>query len=173
MRKVHICSGIPASGKSTYIADHAELCNIVLHRDDFRAQVRDILGTTAYFPLPSNEEWTLWLTTINTRLLHSPHIDFYIDQTTIGTKALAKLLRGLFLTGNDIIIVHKFNTPLEVCLELNACRTGHEFVPEDVIVDMHRNHIDPNKAITKSTANSIMSQVRGDKAVQIEVIIHE
>lgn len=61
MRTIHIMSGLPASGKSTYANNHAHPSDIVIHRDDFRADLRRAYNTDSYFPVPAKEEYKMWM----------------------------------------------------------------------------------------------------------------
>lgn len=168
MRTINIMSGVPGCGKTTYIEKHAEWGEGVLHRDEFRAQLRESMNTTEYFPVPANEEWRLWIGKINNLLIEHPGIPVWIDQTTIGTGALAKLIKELHLRDGDHILVHVFNLPLDVCMQRNAQRTGLECVPENVLESMHGNFT--SKLITKSTARRVAAQT--NIKATIDVVFH-
>lgn len=154
MRTINIMSGIPGCGKTTYIEKNAEWCDVALHRDEFRAKLRESMNTTEYFPVPAAKEWELWIETITTALTGKQNV--WIDQTTIGTGALAKLLKALPLTEDDTIIIHVFNPSFQTALARNALRSGLERVPEDVMLSMHRNFT--KNLITKSSARRVAVQ---------------
>ena len=138
MRKIHIYSGPPASGKSTYIKGQiAHNPPIHLSRDAFRATLREFYGTDRYFPTASKNEWQLWIGLCNTTLTHNPNLDIHFDQTTISVKTLARFIDELCLRSDeDALFIHVFETPLETCLKRNALRRGYEAVPPAVIEEM-------------------------------------
>lgn len=162
MRTIHIYSGIPGSGKTTYINNHAEPADIQLHRDDFRAELRVTHNTTEYFPVSSSEEWKLWTEAINAAIASTSFSDIHIDQTTIGTGALQKLYAALNLAPTDRVLVHVFNLPYSTCLYRNNLRDGIARVPEDVMLSMYNNF--KQRLITKSAARRINTA--------IEVVFH-
>lgn len=56
MRHIFIMSGLPASGKSTYVNANARPEDTVLHRDDLRQQLRQETGRLdESFPVSSRE----------------------------------------------------------------------------------------------------------------------
>lgn len=149
MRNIHIMSGIPASGKSTYIEDRqrgAKWGDIVLHRDEFRDCLRRALDTEEYFPCPTDHEWRYWIGHVNSHLIQAHNVDVWIDQTTNGTGALKKLYDALFITKNDYLVIHIFETPYSECLARNAQREGRARVPEKTMASMHEGFT--NKMIT-------------------------
>lgn len=153
MRIINLTSGIPGSGKTTWIRNNAAPEAIQLHRDDFRAELRTKLFTDAYFPVAATEEWKLWTNLINTTLTENPDTEVYIDQTTIGLSALNKIYNALTLTENDKVVVHVFNLPLSLCKARNNTRTGHERVPDDVMNSMYKNFT--KNLITVSSAKRV------------------
>lgn len=168
MRTINIMSGVPGCGKTTYINSTAKVDEVQMHRDDFRDNLRKIMQTDNYFPVSATEEWNLWTHNINKHLELFAETDVWIDQTTIGTGALAKLLKAMRLTKSDTIMVHVFNVPIETCIERNNQRTGMALVPEDVMRSMHTNFT--AKLITKSTARRIAIQT--NIKATIDVVFH-
>lgn len=142
VRKIHIMSGCPASGKSTLIKSNA-LSDMVLSRDAWRKTHRG----GKYSP----KEREAWHAYIN-GYLASLKSDIWIDQTTIGMSALKSLLEALKITPDDEIIIHVLNTPLEICLERNAKRPAGEIVPKKQLMHMYDNHI-KNKITAKGIIN--------------------
>lgn len=168
MRTINIMSGVPGCGKTTFINNNAQLSEVKLHRDDFRSNLRKIMKTDEYFPVPASEEWGLWTHNINKHIELFPEENIWIDQTTIGTGALAKLIKDLHLVDGDHIIVHVFNLPLDVCMQRNAQRTGMARVPDSVLESMHTNFT--SKLITKSTARRVAIQT--NIKATIDVVFH-
>lgn len=139
MRTIYIMSGIPGSGKSTWMHKNAQVGDLMVSRDNFRASLRNELGKpNDYFPLPANQEWARWTMHLKECIERHPQ-DIYIDQTTLTQGALNKLLDAIqsSLRTYDNIVVVSVRTSLKTCLERNALREGHERVPDDVIRSMH------------------------------------
>lgn len=141
MRKLHIMSGLPASGKSTYCEAKAkENGDIVIHRDVVRQNLRELLGSEEYFPCSPDEEYAFYMAHIRTAANASKK-DIWIDQTTLSEGALRKLISAL----DAWIDINKFDiqievleTPFDVCIERNSKREGFQCVPEDVMKSMNR-----------------------------------
>lgn len=140
MRTIHIMSGLPGSGKTTYVNNYAGTEDIRLHRDEFRATLRALHKTDKYFPLPPKEEWGAWIDYITAVMTNHPSVDLWIDQTTLGQTPLNKLLDALkpYLTNNDWVAVVIIHTCLKVCKERQANREGFYKVPLSIIEDMHK-----------------------------------
>lgn len=141
MRNIYIMSGIPGSGKSTYISKYAAPGDIILSRDNFRAELRAANNTDDYFPIPTKEEYRQWVGLIQKTLTDNPQNNIWIDQTTLTQKSADKLLRTLmpFLTNNDFVCFIVIHTTLQQCLERNAARLGKEIVPEGIVYNMHKS----------------------------------
>ncbi len=140
MRNIYIMSGIPGSGKSTYIRQHAPWGDFHVSRDDFRAYLRRLYKCEdKYFPCGPDQEWKLWTAHLGNILTQFPRDDVYIDQTTLTQKAAAKLLRSIkqYITNNDQVFFIIIHTSLNVCLERNAVREGYAGVPDETIKSMH------------------------------------
>lgn len=141
MRKLHIMSGLPASGKSTYCEKHGRTNgDIVIHRDEVRNHLRELLGSDEYFPCSPDEEYAFYMGYIRTAANASKK-DIWIDQTTLSEGALKKLILALD-AWIDIkvfdIQIEVLETPFDVCVERNSKREGYQCVPEDVMKSMNR-----------------------------------
>ena len=154
MRTIYIMSGVPGSGKSTYIDKHKGQYDLVARRDNWRTRLRESMNSKDYFPVPANQEWEMWIAFLN-GLLESANQTVWIDQTTLGHGALDKLLSALFLTENDNIVIVKFELDYETIQERNALRTGLEFVPENRLQSMYKSHI--MKPIDEDAISKILS----------------
>jgi len=172
MQEIHITSGIPASGKSTwakqYVADRLYDNIVYLSRDELRAGLRTMLNCTEYFPLPAAEEWNIWIEeTIN------PAIDVgesvVIDQTTINRDSLIKLLASINIPVECKLVFHFFLTPLEECLRRNVFREGFERVPDDVIQRMHKGFF---KTMSSTVIYDILENI-GKQIADIQIVRHD
>lgn len=145
MRTIHVLSGLPASGKSTFAATQK---HTIISRDIFRDAVRRACNSQNYFPVSAAKEWELWSGHLNSFLITHPSQDITIDQTTISYGALEKLVNSLFLTLNDAIVVHIFDIPFEICLARNNTRIGMTKVDLKTMRSMHESFT--KRGITQS-----------------------
>lgn len=138
MRVIHIMSGVPGSGKTTYISERAvSPDNVVLHRDDFRDSLRTVFDTNAnYFPVRAYEEQHLWGRCIMETIERSSASNIWIDQTTPSMASLSKLIP--YLPEKDVLIyVHRLNVPLGVAFLRNKQRNKDKLVPDNIIKSMY------------------------------------
>ena len=138
---IYIMSGIPASGKSTYIEDHAVEGSIVLSRDNYRTFIRQTLGSDKYFPISEKGESEGWYNLIAETIDATHYLtDIWIDQTTITIQSLKHLLYGVPIRNDTPTAVVHMNTPIADCIARNAQRTGFDRVPNDVILRMNSQY---------------------------------
>lgn len=141
MRNIYIMSGLPGSGKTTWIDKYAPRDAMVLHRDTHRRYLADGLGLANYMAVPSAYEYQHWSEYLIKHLTECPSMDFYIDQTTLTQGSLNKLLTAIApaISGNDFITIMCIHTNTKVCRMRNAARQGEAVVPDDVILSMERS----------------------------------
>ena len=143
MKKLILMCGVPGSGKSTYLATAAqlEMGEKVISRDIIRfclIQTKD-----AYFS-KEKEVFNEYINQIQ-EALDTPGIrTVYADATQVSEKSRMKVLNRLDLSNTKVYVYWK-NTPLQLCLERNAQRTGLQWVPEEQIRRMYFNMQDPRK----------------------------
>lgn len=145
MQVIHIMSGVPGCGKTTHINKYARNCDHVLHRDVLRANLREELNSTEYFPVPAAEEYNRWIDACAAmlRTYKDDGGDFWFDQTTLSNGSLIKFINAL----NDEVDLHPFtivveciHVPLDECLRRNAMREGFARVPDDTVKDMAKHY---------------------------------
>ena len=148
MSNLHIMCGLPASGKTTYISKWAFTDDRVVHRDEVRAMLRKRLHSDQYFPCSADEEYGYFLDACRYAAIDASGrgVDLWIDQTTLSNGSAHKLLKGLnalqpLYTTFNMIVFEQVCTPLAVCLERNAKRTGFECVPEDTMISMAKSYL--------------------------------
>ena len=120
-RRAFIYIGLPASGKSTaafeLIRKNPSIKRI--NRDNLRSMID---GDVSFDH--NREEFfrqvrdTLILTTLR------EGYDVVIDDTNLILQQRRKLHRLLASVGDIVVVEKAFNTPLDVCLDRNALRTG-------------------------------------------------
>lgn len=130
--------GCPASGKSTWVANKIkENGGISISRDEIRFNLLTI--EDEYF----DKEKEVFSTYINTLKESFKTFDFvYADATHINWPSRNKVLRH-FSKENIMFGAVVFHTPLGICLQRNAQRTGRAKVPEDVIKNMFHQFSSP------------------------------
>lgn len=141
MHNIHIMSGLPGSGKSTWVDQRVNPTNnsIVLRRDDCREALRKALGLAHGVDCPKALEYEQWKEYMLRCIDDAPEgCDIYIDQTTLTMGSLRKLLTAIapVVSGQDNIIIECIHTNFNECLRRNAKRTGDARVPEKVMHSM-------------------------------------
>ena len=143
---IHIMSGVPGSGKSTFIKEHATEGDIILcrdaWRDKWREAMRKLAGIDDYFPFDRQQEYKLWSAYVDEHIAVAPKFgDIWIDQTSCSLGALIKILKVISAAINKLptnrdydILIHIMETPYEECIRRNELREGNAKVP-DIIID--------------------------------------
>lgn len=133
-KKVWLLSGVPGSGKTTWVKEQiAEKGGVHCSRDEIRFSL--LKEGEDYFA-HENEVVALWLEKV-TNAINDPEVEnIYVDATHLTEKARAKVL-GELPKGDYFVTTVFFDVPLETCIERNDNRTGRAFVPRSVIRRMH------------------------------------
>lgn len=137
--KLTLMCGIPGSGKSTYAKKYMKESNsYYISRDNIRFEM--IKDEESYFS-HENEVFDTFVSLTNKFLKEGKNV--IADATFINKASRKKFLTKVIQPSSlDIIVL---NTPLNVCLERNAARTGRELVPEKAIKNMYYNCETPTK----------------------------
>lgn len=134
-----LMSGVPGSGKSTYAKYMAgQMQNSVyVSRDVIRYSL--ITDNDHYFS-KENEVFNKFVSQINHYINHPEVMNIFVDATHLDERSRNKLLDRLNVKG---IVLNALNivTPLDVCKQFNAKRSGRENVPEDVIEAMYKRFV--------------------------------
>lgn len=146
MRFIHLCSGIPGSGKSTYTNSLDPMDNAVVHRDEVRDQLRILHNSTEYYPVSEKEEYDAWISACASKIIVHPECNhFWFDQTSLTDSSIAKFFNALaecmdqpgiaFLDNivNFKFIVERFDIDVDEAIRRNNTREGRAKVPEHVI----------------------------------------
>lgn len=146
LKRVWLLSGIPGSGKSTWVKNQiSKKGGYWASRDAVRFSM--IKEDEPYFN-KEVEVFETWISQIYEALTNPLIKDVYIDATHINEKSREKVLKRLPKDNIENIINVVFTTPLEICLERNETRKGREYVPSSVIKRMYYQFEYPKKNST-------------------------
>ena len=171
---VYIMSGVPACGKSTYVARCATIGDIICSRDEFRDTLRKEFNTTEYFPCDAKTEYERWsnFCVESIRCALDKGVSCWLDQTSANAGSLVKLLNTVCrklgsefdkdLIKFQVICIH---SPKQTCLERNALRTGYARVPDDVIHKMF--HTFEEDEATMITYANILPELKYEMDIDI------
>lgn len=141
MKKIWILSGLPGSGKSTWVKNRikseGDSCSsIIVSRDEIRFNL--LKDNEEYFS-KEDKVFSIFINTIN-KVLENPSItEIFVDATHLNDKARNKVLNRLNTNFVNEIVILIFDVPLETCIERNSKRTGRALVPTEVIVNMNKS----------------------------------
>lgn len=148
MNTLYILSGVPGSGKSTFLKKNN--CHPVISRDAVRFSM---LGESDEYFSKENEVFERFIFEIVAAMAHVGGFndgEVYVDATHLNPRGRAKLLNAIenqfkdFRNDWDIVPI-VFDVPFEVCLKRNAQREGRAFVPEDAMKNMYNSFKFPTK----------------------------
>lgn len=132
-KRVFLLSGIPGSGKSTWVRKNLTPTSEWISRDRVRFAI--VSEDEEYFS-HEDEVFDTFISYIN-QMIHDPNKDtIYIDATHLNKASRWKTLNKLHLNKVTELNSVCFTTPLDICQERNAKRTGRELVPSNVIDKM-------------------------------------
>ncbi len=145
-KRVWLLSGIPGSGKSTWIKQQiAEKGGFWASRDAVRFSM--VSEDEPYFERET-EVFNAWIGQICDALDNPLIEDIYVDATHLNDRSREKTLSRLPKENINKITNIVFMVPIETCLERNAMRTGRAVVPDEVILNMAKFFKMPKKYST-------------------------
>ena len=133
MSTLYMMVGCPGSGKSTFAKT---LKGKYISRDEIRFKL--LQDKDNYFA-KEGEVFQKFIYEIEEGL--SKDSDVIVDATHLNKGSRHKLLSKIH---PEKVIAIVMDTPLDVCLQRNAQRSGRALVPEDVIRNMYQNMTMPN-----------------------------
>lgn len=139
MTILKVMCGVPASGKSSYIKEHAKPEDLVVSRDEIRFSM--ITPGIPYFS-KEKEVFNEFCNRINNGI--NKYKVIWADATHLNNSSRWKLLYNINRNDFDEIDFVAIETPLEVCLERNAPREEMKRVPEDSIRSMSASYRRPS-----------------------------
>ena len=141
-KKVFLLSGVPASGKSTFVKTNSKKGDVWVSRDAIRFS---FLGDNEDYFSHEEEVFDCFINFIN-QVLDEPDTErIFIDATHLNKysrrKTTNKINRKNILELNCVY----FNVPFEVCKERNSLREGLTKVPETAMEHMYNGFTFPVK----------------------------
>lgn len=141
-KNLYLMSGIPGSGKSTFIKNTINDKSVWISRDAIRFSL--VAETEEYF---SKED--LVLKTFYQEIqaaLENPSVEnIYVDATHLNPKGRKEVLSKISIPDGVNVNAVYTNVPISICIKRNAQRTGRAVVPSHVIQSMAKRYIYPTK----------------------------
>lgn len=156
MTILKIMCGVPASGKTTYIKNHAAPGDLIVSRDKIRKAL--LKPGMPYFSKDA-EVFDLFCQAINNSLIPPAYPVVWVDATHLNNTSRWKLLYGINRNAFEEIDFIAIETSLEKCLERNEMKDESERVPIGSIKRMY-------EAYKRPSYNDFLSL----RKVKIEVI---
>lgn len=133
-------SAPPAAGKSSWVRANRIPNSEWISRDNVRFAL--VNEDEEYFS-HEDEVFDTFINFIN-QTLDNPYIEaIYIDATHLNKKSRNKTLNKIHKKNIEELNCVYFSTPLKICMERNAQRTGRERVPDSAMVNMYYAYLPP------------------------------
>ena len=141
-KKLYLMCGPAGSGKTTWVREHATP-GVSAHISRDRIRFKMVKEDEYYFSR-ENEVYMEFTRQIMKAITCEWVDEVYVDATHLTKKSREKLVREIdnVCRPFDIIVV-AIKPSVEQCLAQNAQRSGREFVPEQVIMNMYSSFEDP------------------------------
>ena len=135
-------SGIPGSGKSTWIRDRMVPGAEWISRDNVRFAI--LSNEDDYFA-HEDDVFDTFINYINQTLEKDEIHTIYIDATHLNKRSRDKVMRRIHKENIKSITCVCFDVPIEICYCRNNLRTGRSRVPQTAIYNMYQSYRIPNK----------------------------
>lgn len=142
MAILNVMSGVPGSGKSTYIARHKGPADAVISRDVVRKTVASKYNSDDPYFLHEAQVYREFVRQIDEAGLSYDTV--WADATHLNYKSLNKLFCNINTREFDKIRVICIEASLKTCLKQNAQRFGKARVPDADIIRMWQAYSRPN-----------------------------
>lgn len=139
-KKIYLLSGIPASGKSSWIRDQLTKGCEWVSRDSVRFSF--LKDGEDYFA-HEDEVFDTFINYINWALEQEDLHTVFVDATHINRRSRNKTLARVNKENISELNCVCFTTPLEVCIARNHLREGRAKVPQHAIENMYRACVAP------------------------------
>ena len=159
-----ILSGLPASGKSTWLHTHLGEGETYVSRDEVRFSIID--DNEDYFS-HETEVFQKFIEKIEKNL--DKGLRVFADATHINWASRRKLLEYIPDKDNIDIDVYVFNTSVYTCVERNKQREGRAKVPESAI---HRMHSQFRHPMTDPFEYHQVIEIYTEGGLNVEYIYH-
>ena len=155
-KRVWLTSGLPGSGKSTWIKEQLnKKGGFWASRDAVRFSM---VGEDEPYFCREDEVFNEWIRQICEALSNPMIEDIYIDATHLNDRSRNKTLSRLPKENIREITNVVFAIPIETCLERNRQRTGRAVVPDEVILNMAKSFKAPAKYATMIITPEVQSR---------------
>jgi predicted kinase len=155
-KKLIMCQGLPASGKSTWAREQVELGGTIrVSKDDIRTTLK--------------REWNWQWSQANEQKdvipqrdkmiiagLNDPAIHTVISDDTNLQRPHKERLAQIAFEQKAEFVVKRFNTPVDVCVRRDATRTGDSHVGEKVIRDMAKKYMNDYSGLLPYVADKTL-----------------
>jgi predicted kinase len=133
MKKLVICQGLPASGKSTYAKELVSKEKFKrINRDELRAMLDCSVWSKANEKIVSDARDQILKNSLENGF------NVVVDDTNLVESTVKHLVEIAREVGDVEVITEPFNTSIEECLARNSKREGIARVPDSVIIGMSK-----------------------------------
>ena len=143
-KQVFLLSGIPGSGKSTWIRDRLVPGAEWISRDNVRFAI--LSDEDDYFA-HEDDVFDTFINYINQTLEKEEIHTVYIDATHLNKRSRDKVMRRIHMDNVKSVTCVCFDVPLETCYSRNNLRTGRSRVPQTAIYNMYQSYRIPEKGV--------------------------
>lgn len=141
MRNLYLMCGPAGAGKSTWIKKNMPNATVI-SRDAIRFML--LKEEDDYF---AHEDFVLqvFYAEIQNAINSDRDEDIVVDATHLTPKARRAVLKQLKNLDNINLGAISLEIDLTTCLTQNAQRTGRALVPNNIVINMHKNYIIPTE----------------------------